>query len=120
MSNNCLHLYMRPLECLDHGVKCEEAVCVDCGASAVIQQEVAQAKKPNETDNHYCVEIETTTRHTIYIYAPDSEVAQLNACRAVVNSFTSEQAPYGKIWSHQTESNFIPNNIVSSVREIQG
>lgn len=35
MSNTCLHLYIRPLECLEHGVKCEEAVCIDCGASAL-------------------------------------------------------------------------------------
>ena len=121
MSKNCLHEYMRPLVCSQHGVNCNEIICVDCGETALITERDNNTKSaPAETDNHYCVEIETTTKHTIYIYAPDREVAQLNACRAVVNSFTSEQAPYGKIWSHSTESNFTPNNIVSSVREIQG
>lgn len=70
--------------------------------------------------NHYCVEIDTTAKHTIYIYAPDKETAQLNACSAVLNSFKGEHAVYGKIWSHKTESNFNPKSIVSSVREIQG
>lgn len=73
--------------------------------------------KRTETDNHYYVEIETTTTHRIYIYAPDSEVAQVQAYGAVLRSFQSEQAPYGKVWSHQTESNFNPSAIV---RDIQG
>ena len=73
-----------------------------------------------ETDNHYCVEIETTTKHRVYIYAPDKETAQVQAYSAVIKTFQSECAPTGKVWSHQTDTNFDPNGIVSAIHEIQG
>jgi hypothetical protein len=73
-----------------------------------------------ETDNHYLVEIETTTKHRIYIYAPDRETAQVQAYSAVIKTFQSECAPTGKVWAHYSDSNFDPKSIVSSIHEIQG
>ena len=73
-----------------------------------------------ETDNHYAVEIDTTTKHRVYVYAPDKESAQIQALSSVVRSFSEELAPHGKVWSHQTEHNLTPNKIVSSIHEIQG
>jgi hypothetical protein len=71
-------------------------------------------------DIHYEVVIETTTKHRVYVYAPDRETAQIQACSAVLRTFHEEEAPTGKVWSHQTENNFDPNSIVSSIHEIQG
>jgi hypothetical protein len=98
----------------------EELSTIDRKVLSDIYEQLSPKQERKETDNHYAVEIESTSKHLIYLYAPDKEVAQLQACRAVLYSFKNEQAPWGKIWSHTVESNFTPNKIVSSIREIQG
>lgn len=95
----------------------EELSNIDRDVLQEIYKQLSGNANRTADENHYCVEIETTAKHTIYLYAPDREIAQLNAYRAVVNSFKGEHAPYGKVWSHQTENNFNPSAIV---RDIQG
>jgi hypothetical protein len=98
----------------------EELSNIDRKVLSDIYKQLAGNAGHEPEDNHYLVEIETTTKHRLYIFAPDRETAQVQAYTAVIKTFQTEQAPTGKVWAHYSDSNFDPKSIVSSIHEIQG
>ena len=98
----------------------EELSNIDRKVLIDIYEQLSPKQERKDNENHYEVVIETTTKHRVYVYAPDKEIAQIQAISSVVHSFTEEVAPRGNVWSHKAEHNLTPNKIVSSIHEIQG
>ena len=101
-------------------ILCEELSDIDRRVLSDMYEQLGGNATRKEIDNHYAVEIETTSKHTLYLYAPDKDTAQIQAYSAVLKAFQTEYVPNSKVWSHKVENNFNPKSIVSSIREIQG